>query len=165
MSGSSRTHSRKGATIVEMSVILLPLLALGLATFDFALAITLQNTMQFAVRQGVRYAITSQTATGLNHDASVKAVVVTNSMGMIPLLIPTNADPNNYISITYYDPGTFTLQTGTGSNKGGNICQVSVTGLSYKWMATLMRGNTALSIAASSSDIMEASPNGIPPTR
>ena len=165
MSGSSRTHSRKGATIVEMSVILLPLLALSLATFDFALAITLQNTMQFAVRQGVRYAITSQTATGLNHDASVKAVVVTNSMGMIPLLIPTNADPNNYISITYYDPGTFTLQTGTGSNKGGNICQVSVTGLSYKWMATLMRGNTALSIAASSSDIMEASPNGIPPTR
>ena len=165
MSGISKTHSGKGATIIEMSVILLPLLALGLATFDFALAITLQNTMQYAVRQGVRYAITSQTASGSGHDASIKEVVVANSMNMIPLLIPANADPNNYITITYYDPATFTLQTGAGSNKGGNICQVTLTGLSYKWMATLMRGNTPLNIAASSSDIMEASPNGIPPAR
>jgi Flp pilus assembly protein TadG len=151
--------------MMEMSLILLPLLALALATFDFAMAITLQNTMQYAVRQGVRYAITGQTSSGLNHDASIKAVVLTSSMGMIPLLIPANAVPADYISITYYDPNTFATLTGAGSNKGGNICQVSVSGLSYRWMATLMRGTGALAISASSSDIMEASPNGIPPTR
>ena len=156
---------RKGATIIELAMILLPLLAFVGATFDFAVAITMQNTMTYAVRQGVRYAITSQTVAGMNHDASIKSKVVQNAMGMMTLLIPANADPNNYILINYYSPTSQALLTGVGSNQGGNICQVSVTNLSYKWMVPLLRGSGVLPIAASSVDIMEASPNGTPPSR
>jgi Flp pilus assembly protein TadG len=148
-----------------MAMILLPLIAFVGATFDFAVAITMQNTMYYAVRQGVRYAITSQTVSGLQHDASIKSKVVMNAMGMMPLLIPANADPNDYIAITYYNPTTLTAVTGSGSNRGGNICQVSVTNLAYKWMVPLMRGAGVLPISASSADIMEASPNGITPAR
>ncbi len=158
-------RNRRGATIVELAMVLMPLLAFVGATFDFAVAITMQNTMTYAVRQGVRYAITSQTVAGMNHDASIKSQVVQNAMGMMTLLIPANADPNNYISINYYSPASMALATGVGSNQGGNICQVSVTNLAYKWMVPLMRGSGVLPISASSADIMEASPNGTPPTR
>ena len=160
-----RKNNRSGATLIEMAMILLPLIAFVGATFDFAVAITMQNTMQYAVRQGVRYAVTSQTMTGMNHDASIKSTVVLNAMGMMNLLIPANSDINSYISINYYDPATLALMTGSGSNRGGNICQVSVTNLSYKWMVPLLRGSVSLPILASSADIMEASPNGTPPTR
>ena len=162
---SLNQRNTRGATIVEVALILLPLLAFVGATFDFAVAITMQNTMTYAVRQGVRYAITSQTVAGSNHDASIKSKVVQNAMGMMTLLIPANADPYNYIVINYYSPTSLALVTGAGSNQGGNICQVSVTNLSYKWMVPLMRGSGVLPIAASSADIMEASPNGTPPAR
>ena len=158
-------RNRRGATIIEVALILLPMLAFVGATFDFAVAITMQNTMTYAVRQGVRYAITSQTEAGMNHDASIKSKVVLNAMGMMTLLIPANADPNNYIVVNYYSPTTQALVTGVGSNQGGNICQVSVTNLSYQWMVPLMRGSGVLPIAASSADLMEASPNGTPPSR
>ena len=94
------------------------------ACFDVSLAIAMQNTLTFAAKQGVSYAITSQTQSGMNHDASIKSVVVANTMGMMPYLFPTttghSTDPNSYISITYYNPSTLALVTGTGSNRGGN---------------------------------------------
>jgi hypothetical protein len=72
------------------------------------------------------------------------------------------SDPTK-ISITYYDPNNnFNV---TNSNAGGNIVQVQVSGMSWAWMCPYARNATALQYSASSSDIVEPSPNGIPPAR
>ena len=160
--------------MVEAGVILLPFLALFFALFDFGMALFLTNTVQFAVRQGTRYAVTSQVQTGLGQDASIKATVNTYSFGFLSYLAPgppkTTCAGTACITINYYfqnlavSPSTLTLVTGTGSNAAGNIVQVTASGLAYSWMIPLLRGTTALNVAASSADIMEAQPSG-PPAR
>ena len=166
-----RRERQGGSVIIESALTLVPLLSFIFATLDISMAVTMQNTIQFATRQGVRYAITSQVRSGMNHDQSIKYNVVANSMGMMPFIMPTtgsptpSTDPYDYITIRYYNPTTLAEVTGTGSNRGGNICRITITGLRYSWMGPLTRGTTALNMSAASSDVMEASPNGVPPTR
>ena len=164
---TGRLRSQGGSVIIETAITLMPLLAFVFATFDVAMAVTMQNTIQFAVRQGVRYAITSQVMSGFGHDASIKSTVITNTMGMMPYLFPAggSTDPNTYITITYYNPTTLAAVTGVNSNQGGNICKISLSGLRYSWMGPLMRGAGSLNMSAASSDVMEASINGQPPAR
>jgi Flp pilus assembly protein TadG len=168
-----RRSAESGASLVEAAVILLPFLALFFALFDFGMALFLKNTMQFAVRQGVRYAITSQTATGLGQVASIQSVVNTNSFGFLSYLAPgppaTTCAGTACVTVSFYyqdlstSPSTLTLVTGAGSNAAGNVVQVSAAGLSYSWMIPLLRSSTPLGFSVSSADIMEAQPSG-PPT-
>ena len=116
--------------------------------------------MQLAVREGVRYAITSQTSNGLGQDDSIRGVVQQNAMGFL-----AGSTGASKISINYYDPKTLALVTGVSSNRGGNIVQVSMTGFTWNWIAPLQRAWPALAISAFSSDIMEQPPNGISPGR
>jgi Flp pilus assembly protein TadG len=170
----SRRRSQSGASLVEAAVILLPFFAIFFALFDFGMALFLKNTMQFAVRQGVRYAITSQTQNGLGQDASIDNVVNTYSFGFLSYLAPgspqTTCAGTACISINYYHqdlsttPSTLILVAGAGSNAAGNVVQVSASGLSYSWMIPLLRSSTPMTFSVSSADIMEAQPNG-PPTR
>jgi Flp pilus assembly protein TadG len=170
--GPGRIRQR-GATIVEAAVIFVPFLAIFFALFDFGMALFMKNTMQFAVRQGVRYAITSQTQNGLGQDASIDAVITQYSFGFLPYLAPgpptTTCTGTGCITINYYQqtlgsPPTLTQVSGAGSNAQGNIVQVTVAGLKYSWMIPLLRTATPLTFSVSSADIMEAQPNG-PPTR
>jgi hypothetical protein len=156
----SRTAAcrRRGATFVETAFILVPLIAIPLAIIDFAFAIFLRSTFQHAVREGVRFAVTSRTLPDLGHDASIKYVVQQNSLGF--LNGPAGASK---IHIRYYVPGTLAE---TASNTGGNIVEVSVENYTRAWMAPLMRAaSPALAVTARASDRMEASPGGVAPER
>src|SRR5579871_6578983 len=95
--------ARRGSVLVESALSTLPMLALLWGIFDIGFAIFVKNTMNFAVRQGVRYAITSQTMPGLGHDASIKTRVKDYSLGLADALSP-NHDGMGAIRITYYDP-------------------------------------------------------------
>jgi hypothetical protein len=149
---------RRGVALVELSLVLLPLLALLFAIIDFGFAIFLRSTFQYAVREGVRYAITGQTNPGSGQDASIKSVVQTNALGFL-----NGADGASKIFIRYYVPGTLTE---TQSNTGGNIVEVSIEGYTWNWMAPLMRGSLGpLTVGARSSDRMEPPPGGTPPQR
>ncbi len=149
---------RHGSAAVELSLVLVPLLSLLFAIFDFSFALFLKSTCQHAVREGVRYAVTGQTQTGMGQDASIKAVVQKNAVGFLG-----GTSGASKIHIRYYVPGTLTE---TQSNAGGNIVEVSVEGYSMNWMAPLLRGALPpLGISARSSDRMEPPPNGVPPVR
>lgn len=125
---------------------------------DFGFAIFLKSTFQHAVREGARYAVTSRTDEGLGQDGSIKAVVQRNAMGFL-----NGAAGATKIHIRYYVPGSLVE---TQSNAGGNIVEVSVEGYTWSWMAPLMRNSLpALTVGARSSDRMEPSPGGVPPTR
>ena len=158
------TGARRGSVLVESTLVLLPLLALLWGTFDLAFAIFVKNTMNFAVRQGVRYAVTSETMAGLGHDDSIKTTVKNYSLGLADALSPDHNGMNR-ISVTYYDPVSLAVVTGPGSNAGGNIVVVKATGLSWTWMIPLMRSTAPLQFSVASADIMEASPVTGPPTR
>ncbi len=167
-------RTERGASIVEAAVILVPLLAIFFALLDYGMALFLKNTMQFAVRQGVRYAVTSQTAAGLGQDDSIKAVVNQYSFGFLNYVAPgpptTSCAGTACITINYFHqdlsttPPTLTAVNGAGSNAAGNVVQVTASGLAYSWMVPLLRTNSTLIFSASSADIMEAQPNG-PPAR
>jgi len=163
----SRRKRQSGATIVEAAVIFLPFFALFFALWDYSMALFMTNTMQFAVRQGVRYAITSQIETGKGQDASIDDTVNQYSFGFLNYLAPgspkTTCTGTGCITINYYKPPDLTdVVSGAGSNAAGNVVVVSASGLVYTWIMPLLRSTTALNINVSSADIMEAQPGGIP---
>jgi len=155
---------RRGSVLVEGPLALLPLLAILFAVVDLSVALFVKNMAQFAVAQGVRYAITSQTLAGMGQDASIKAVVKGYTLGFLDCLSPDHIGGNR-IAITYYDPVTLAAVAGVGSNTGGNIVVVSATGLSWAWMMPLLNNSAPLAFSVSSAAIMEATPIAGAPAR
>src|SRR5437899_12495943 len=76
---------RKGQAAIEAALVIVPLLAMLCAIIDFSMAMFIRNSLVFAVREGVRYAITGQTGAGgaSCQDASIKKVVQENAMGLL----------------------------------------------------------------------------------
>jgi Flp pilus assembly protein TadG len=158
-----RRRTQGGNALVEGALSLLPILAVGFALLDYPLALFIQNTLQGAVREGVRFAITQQTGGG-GQDAAIKTQVETFAMGFL-----TDADITAGISsfsITYYDPNSSltTAVTGVGSNAQGHICVVSAT-IKRKFMAPIWQATGLIPFSATSSDMMEAPPGGVLPGR
>lgn len=156
----SRKRRQGGNAIVEGALALPPLLMLLFATIDFSIAILVKNTVQSAVREGVRYAVTGQTVAALGQDESIRTVVENNSLGFL-----NSSNGDSLISITYYNPNTLAAVSGIGSNAPGNIVEVQVTGLSWAWMVPYARDATPLQISATSMDIVEPNTTGVPPPR
>ena len=121
-------------------MVLVPFLALFFAIFDFTMSMFLKNTMQYAVRQGVRYAITSQVRVdalnnSIGQDASIKQVVRTYSMNFLDYVAPTGigrpCSGDGCVMIRFYNPATLLEVGGAASNMGGNIVRVSAENLSW----------------------------------
>ena len=149
---------------MECAFAILPLLALLFAVLDFSIALFVKNTVQFAVCQGVRYAVTSQTLPAMGQDASIKTVVQGYTLGFLNCLSADHVGANR-IAITYYNPISLAVVAGVGSNAGGNIVVVSASGLSWAWMVPVLRNAAPLQFAVSSADIMEATPVAGAPAR
>lgn len=140
--------------MLEFAFVALPFLALVLATVDFGMALFIRATMQHAVREGVRYAVTYQTMSGKCQDASIKEIVRQQAMGFL------NAEQtDNYVKVEYFLPETLSP---TSDNSPGNIVEVSVDGYQYKWICPLWRAATPMTVLVRSSDRMEGLPGGNP---
>ena len=155
---------RRGSVLMEGPLALLPMLAILFAVMDLSIALFVKNMAQFAVCQGVRYAITSQTKSGMGQDASIKAVVKGYTLGFLDCLSPDHIGGNR-ITITYYDPVSLAAVAGVGSNAGGNVVVVSASGLSWAWMVPLLHDRAPLAFSVSSAAIMEATPLAGAPAR
>ncbi|MCX6587510.1 MAG: pilus assembly protein [Acidobacteria bacterium] len=158
----TRRRTQSGHAFLEASLVLVPLLAIVFAITDYSMAIFLRATFQHAVREGVRYAITFQTMSGMCQDASIRQVVRNSSAGFL------GSAQNELIKITYHPPSNLSQTLiGVGSNAAGNIVEVSVEDYSYSWMVPLMRSNTPLNITVRAADRTESLPGGAttPPCR
>jgi Flp pilus assembly protein TadG len=151
-----RRTGQKGSAMVESGLVFLPLIALLFGLMDFSIVLFVQNVLHHAVREGVRFAVTQQTGAG-GQDAAIKAIVQKNAFGFL-------SDPTK-ITITYLDPTTLATVSGAGSNGQGNVCVVSVTNYGWKLMVPILQTTAPINLSASSSDVMEAPPNGILPGR
>jgi Flp pilus assembly protein TadG len=153
-----RRKRQTGAELVEFSLVMVPLFGVLFLVIDLSWMLFARATLQYAVREGVRYAVTGQTMTGLGQDASIRTVVQQNSMGIL-----SGSSGASLITITYLDPNANLAVT--ASNAGGNVVQVSASGVNVFPMAPLFHSGSPLSMTAVSSDVVESSPGGIPPAR
>lgn len=169
-SGKRRAGGRKGAEIIEFTLVFLPFLAMLFVLLDFTWIIFVQATMVRAVRVAVRTGITL-TAPQMVGSAcltdTVKGIVQQNGLGFL-------RGPSGlaFINVNYYlppKPGDTTAATDVSAlssgNAPGNIMQVSVT--NYSLPAFLPRifswkqapDKSAFVFTATSADLIEPSRN------
>ncbi|HEY2017357.1 MAG TPA: TadE/TadG family type IV pilus assembly protein [Bryobacteraceae bacterium] len=157
----------RGSQSIELALNLLPFMAIIFLILSLSWAIFTKASLQHAVAEGVRYAITSQTMPGKGQDASIKTVIQNNAMGLL------NGNKLSMVTIQYYtvDSSTGNLIK-TNSNLGGNFVEISVEGYTASPLLPILnwRGNdgpmnSPVCFTVRASDRMEGSPGGIPPTR
>ncbi len=146
-------------------MVLLPTMGLISMFADLSIALFSWSTIQTAVREGCRYAITYQTTVlpTQGQDANIMQVVQKNSMGLVsatasPALIHVNYFVQNAAN------GTISPTT---SNAPGNIVEISVQGYPLSWLVPIsgtlvnpFRGSNPASISVYSSDVMGSYPAG-----
>jgi Flp pilus assembly protein TadG len=164
---SSRSNRRSGQAILESVFTILPTFALMFAFVDFGLLLFRWSTLQNAVREGCRYAITFQTLSGHGQDASIEAQVQNFAMGMV-----TTNDSPQHIFVNYYAPTALNtpIPVASGGNVPGNVVEVSVQNISWAWLAPLsgsfgqglpfFRSTTPITLNVYSSDILGGYPAG-----
>lgn len=146
----------RGSASIELSLTLLPLMAMVMGIVDFTMPIFLQSLFTHAVTQGARYGITYQTRTGQTHSQSIKSVVQENAAGFL------NATTDmNLIQVKFYSPLTFSEVTGPNANVGGNIVEVSISGYNWTNIAPIWRSSGPLAIRATSADRLEMLPKNV----
>jgi Flp pilus assembly protein TadG len=147
--------------MIEASLVCLPFFAIVFLIVDMALVFFVNSTLQYAVEEGVRYAVTNQTNTakGLQYDSSIKNVVKTQSCNFA-------TDAN--IVIEFYDGDTLlpiTPSTAPGANSGGNLVKVSVKNFTWNPVAPLWRSAAPFKLTVGAIGKIEPAPNGIPAAR
>ncbi len=152
-------ESESGAALVEFSIALLPLVALLLFTIDVAWAIFARATLQNAAREGVRFAVTGQVLPGNSClGTSIQQVVSQNSFGFVPA-----GQAGNFVTVSYFSPVNLAPITDASGPSGGNVVQVSISGVSVGSLGPLWRSVSPVPLFAIASDVMESSPNGVTP--
>jgi Flp pilus assembly protein TadG len=140
-----RRRKSAGHAALESAFTIMPLFGLILAFISFGLNIFKWTTLQNAVREGSRYAITYQTDASGHQDQSIKNVVQTWSMGFVDASL---TGTNQQIFVRYYDPSTTIAPanaisdpppTGTAAgNSSGRIVVVSVENIPLTWVTPIL---------------------------
>jgi Flp pilus assembly protein TadG len=155
---------------------LLPTFAIIFGFLDLGFVIFTWNTLQNAVREGTRYAITMQTQSGVGQVQSIKNKTSQWTIGFVnPNSTSTSGTYVPYVDVKFYDPAdsTNTPLTGAGSNNPGNIVEVSIKNYPYRWMFPLTGSfagvfyatpGSALTLAVYSVDVLGGTGLGLAPT-
>jgi Flp pilus assembly protein TadG len=149
----SRRSRQRGAQLVEVSLILIPLFGFTFLLLDLSMAIFIRATFQHAVRQGARYAITGANDTGPCQDDSIKAVVKGNALGFL-----NSTTASATIHVHWINP----VNGSVADNSFGNIVGVTVENYSWNPIAPYQHSKSPLSMYAKAFDMMEAVPGKLP---
>lgn len=158
-----RRGRQRGNALVEWMLVLLPTFALLTFLFDLSFALYSWSTLQNAVREGCRYAITFQTETGKGQDASIKDQVAKYAMGLV-------SSTSSMIHVDYYTQAAPTTSIASpNGNVPSNLVQVSIQAYPLTWLVPLSgtccnsrsyRGTTPTSISVYSEDVLGGYPAG-----
>jgi Flp pilus assembly protein TadG len=171
---SARRRKQRGAAeLLEFLLVLMPFLAFLFVLLDVAWGVYSQSVLQYAVAQGVRYAVTSQTMNGLGQRGSIQTVVQQYAFGRLSSNTSTAGTNGwNNIYVDWYLPDGTNEDGVVGGNGEQNgvfpLVKVSVQSLTLKTLmpSIIVRGQgqlSALSLTAQAWDRMEAPPlTGIP---
>ncbi len=156
--------------MLEFALAILPVLGFLFLLLDVAWAVYSRATLQYAVAQGVRYAITSQTLGGLGQKDSIRTIVQRNAFGNLGA--NSSAAAWSSIQVHFYLPNGTDVSGVVGGNGQQNgvypLVEVSVESISEKSLLPIVRipGLGTLGpiiMSARAWDRMEASPPSGPP--
>ena len=143
-----------GSQLVEAALVFTPMFAMVFLLVDVGWSIFVKATLQAAVREGARYAMTGRTSTGGGQLSSVKSVVQNYAMGLL------DGGQSGTITIQFYTPDTLTP---TASNQGGNLVVVSVVNYPFTPLAPFLHAGQTVYLTVSSGDRLETLPGGASP--
>ena len=131
-------RASRGSALVEFALVAPWFFLALLAAIEVAMMFWVNMTMQYAVREGARYAVTGQgTCTGVagnNRTACVEQAIRLNSMGLYDAVSPV-------ISVwTVADDGTYQVAP---ASSYGNSAQIIVVDVDCRWplMTPLFRSS------------------------
>jgi len=141
---ATRRRLQSGSSILELALYLLPAMALIISFVNLGLALFSWVTLQNAVREGSRYAITYQTDSSGTQVQSIKDATANAALGLVSstATVSTAGSPP-YVQVKFFLPPTATDATATdvtgqtGQNNSGNIVQVSVQNYPLTWLAPI----------------------------
>lgn len=129
-----RKRRESGSMVLEMAFVMLPTLSIIFAFLDIGFAIFTWNTLQNAVREGTRYAITYQLQSGFGQRQSIKNKTASWALGFVNSASTSTSGPQvPWIDVRFYSQSG-TEVTGAGGNTPGNIVEVSIRNYPYRWM-------------------------------
>ena len=141
-SKSQRRLGRNGSGLLELAFFMMPAFALICGFLDVGMALFTWNTLQNAVREGTRYAITYQIDGSGHQITSIKNTVSTWAMGFVRASSTSSSGSSvPYIEVNFYTPPTIanpngSLVTAAGTaNAPGNIVEVCIKNYPYALMA------------------------------
>ena len=152
MRGRNWRRRQRGSELVEVSLIAVALFGFTFLLLDVSMVIFLRSTFQHAVREGVRYGITGDTATGVCQDDSIKTVVKRNAVGFL-----NSTTGAATIHVHFMSP----VDGSKTDNSPGNIIQVSVEAYKYGPLAPYQRVGAPM-LWARAYDIVEPFPGANP---
>lgn len=101
------TRRQSGATLVEMAIVAPVFILVLLALVEMSVMFFTTLTMQYAVREGARFAITGQAGAGQQRYAAVIAKIRDSSLGMYDRVNPVISVNGTAYSSTTYSSGMF----------------------------------------------------------
>ena len=148
-----RKRRERGSQFVEAGLMLVPFLALAFLVLDAGWAVFVKATLQHAVREGTRYAVTGQTENGIRQSASIQDVVKKYAFGLL------DGIQGKTLTINCWKPADAKPADATQCNVGGNVVEVSVQGYSITPLAPLLRSGNPVVFTVSAADIVEGAAN------
>ncbi len=169
---AARRRRSSGDVIMEFAFFVLPTFAIICGFFDLGMALFTWNTLQNAVREGARYAVTYQTDVSGHQTTSIKNKVASWSMNFVSASA-TSSGGGPYIDVTYYlQPTTAnpsgTVVSGANANTSGNLVEVAIKNYPYAFMAPFSGSfagtfyaipGSKLSISVYSTDVLGGAPS------
>ena len=153
---SDADRSRRGQSMVEFTLTFLLFSGLVLGFTQLAFWMWTKTALHYAVREGVRFAITGSVLTGLQHNASIKQTVKNNSAGLL-----SGAGMDEKIVIEYFDEAG-NPPSGV-ANEGGNTVVVSVQDYNLKLLFALPTFGLGSAGTVQVSAVDKLEPYAIPP--
>jgi Flp pilus assembly protein TadG len=133
-----------GSDLVEFALVMIPLFMFVFAILCVSWFIFAKASLQHAVREGCRYAVTGQAI------SDIQDRVLQNAVG-----VPGMAAKK--VQVQYFAQSNLsTPLTGNTANAGGNLVEVSVSGITVNPLGPAGLGFSALTISAAASDVMES---------
>ena len=162
---------------MEFAFLIMPTFALVCGFIDVGMTFFSWNTMQNAVREGTRYAITYQVDSSGRQTTAIKNKVASWAMNLVSASA-TSASGTAYIDVNFYTQPTSanpngTLVTGALANASGNIVEVSIKNYPYAFLAPFSGSlagafyrnpGSQMTISVYSSDLLGGAPSSGTPS-
>jgi Flp pilus assembly protein TadG len=147
-------NRQSGSAVVEFAFCLVPLMGCVLILMDITWIIFAWGSIQEATREGVRYGITGGSS-GIGLTNAIQNVVAQDSAGFV-----SASNPPSPVTVTYYSQNDLSTPLPLSTPLcGGEVVQVTVSGLSVGSFGPIFRSAAPVLLTATSSDVMESVPN------